>query len=539
MINKEKNYLIRKYNLACRTITQYFTDTLSNTSREYSNLIYFITFILAGTLLGCVATRPVISHSVISPQVISHSAIPPPDPLKQLQNNINSVLSDSLFMPAHASIKIVSLDSGNVLYERESKALMNPASNVKLITSAAALSMLDTDYQFKTSVFIDDNATDGDVAQDIYLKGYGDPNLINSDLDSLAFAVRRFGISTVENNIIVDDSFFDDNYWGDGWPWDDESDPDAPYINALSINKNCIRVNVITDSKKILVSLVPNTDFVTVLNRAEIVRDSIRTPLRIRRLYLNDANTIVVEGDIFPFSRVTQKLSIRHPEFYTGTLFKESLRRVGVSVSGDVVSGVVPNGLHEIAQHLQPINSVISIMDKQSDNLSAENTLKVVGGLKNNIPGSAKYGVYIENKFLSGLGMDTTKFFIVDGSGNSRHNLISADQLVQFLVAMKNQPRLFPIFYNSLPIAGIDGTLSNRMSDYPVAGNLRAKTGTLNGVSCLSGYVRTRDGEMLAFSMLMQNFITPAFDYRQAQDRIGALLAGFSRNIITQKSSAK
>ncbi|MGD1044661.1 MAG: D-alanyl-D-alanine carboxypeptidase/D-alanyl-D-alanine-endopeptidase [Bacteroidota bacterium] len=529
MINKKQIYPVREYLSACRAIIQYFTGTVSNTSCKFSNGIYLLIFILAGTLLGCVATRPIISPPVISP----------PDPLKILQNNINSILSDSIFVSAHASIKVVSLDSGKILFERESKALMNPASNMKLITSAAALSVLDTGYQFKTSVYVDDNTTDGDVAQNIYLKGYGDPNLTTLDLDSLAFAVRQLGINTIANNIIVDDSFFDDNYWGAGWTWDDESDPDAPYINALSVNKNCVRINITTDLKNISVSLEPITDFVTVLNKATIVLDSIRIPLRVRRLSLSNGNTLVVEGDIFPYNRVTQKISLRCPEIYAGTLFKESLRRAGISVFGDVMNDAVPNGIHEIAQHLQPIKEVIENMNKQSDNLSAENTLKVIGALNNNIPGSAKSGVFIEKRFLSILGMDTAKFSIVDGSGVSRYNLLSADQLVQFLAAMKKQPRLFQMFYNSLPVAGVDGTLTDRMSNYPVANNLHAKTGTLNGVSCLSGYVQTRDGEMLAFSMMMQNFITAAVDYRQVQDKIGAMLAGFSRKMITQKGPTK
>lgn len=510
--------------------------------------IYFFIFVFAGTLFGCVATRPVISrpvishsvisHSVISPPVISHSIISSVDPLKQLQNNINSILSDSIFISTHASIKVVSLDSESILYEHESKALMNPASNIKLITSAAALSVLDTGYQYKTSVFVDDNIKESDVIPNIYLKGYGDPNLITSDLDSLAFAVRQFGINTI-NNIIVDDSFFDDNYWGDGWPWDDESDPDTPYINALSVNKNSIRINITANSNNIAISLDPITDFVTVLNKAKIVIDSIHMPLKIRRLALNNANTIIVEGDIYRYSRITKKISLRHPELYTGTLFKKSLRKAGVYVSGDVVIGVVSAGMHEIARHYQSIVKVVENINKQSDNLSAENTLKVLGALKNDIPGSAKNGVFIEYRFLFDLGMDTSKFLVVDGSGNSRHNLLSADQLVQFLVAMSKQPRLFRMFYNSLSVAGVDGTIADRMSNYPAAGNLRAKTGTLNGVSCLSGYVQTRDGEMLAFSMMMQNFINSASDYRQAQDRIGSLLAEFSRTMITQNGSAK
>jgi serine-type D-Ala-D-Ala carboxypeptidase/endopeptidase (penicillin-binding protein 4) len=488
-----------------------------------TQIILFLS-ILAGTQFGCVATRPVSHRSEISP----------PDPLKQLQANINFILSDTIFHSTHAGIKVLSLDSGTVFYEHDSKALMNPASNIKLVTSAAALSLLDTGYQFKTSVFVDESTANGGTVQNIYLKGYGNPNLSTSDLDSLAFTVRQFGIQYIQGNIIVDDSFFDDNYWGAGWSWDDESDPDAPYINALSVNKNCIRINIISDSNTVSVFLDPNTDFVTVFNKAVIVLDSIRTPLKIRRLTLNNVNTIVIEGDIFPWSQRSQNLSLRRPEFYAGTLFKQSLRTAGISVSGDIISDVVPDGIQEIAHIYQPIEKVIETMNKPSDNLSAENTLKVIGALGIGIPGSAKNGVFIENRFLSDLGMDTTKFSLADGSGTSRYNLLSADQIVQFLAAMSKQPRLFPKFYNSLPIAGIDGTIADRMSNYPVACNLRAKTGTLIGASCLSGYVRTLDGEMLAFALMMQNFVSSSYEYRLAQDRICSLLAGFSRKNITQ-----
>lgn len=486
--------------------------------------LHYIILLLSLTLLGCGATR---------------TAIVPRDPLTQLRKNINSILADSLFVPARASIKVVSLENGNVLYDHDSKALMNPGSNMKLLTSAAALSILDTNYQFKTAVFVNAPPTDGILDGNIYMKGYGDPDLKTSDIDSLANAVRRMGITSIEGDIIVDDSFFDDNYWGAGWMWDDESDPDAPYINALSVNKNCIRITLLTDSTTIYPYLEPMTDFVTVINRAKLTTDSIRTPLKIKRLYLNNPNTIVTEGELSRFSQFTKKFSLRNPEFYTGTLFKESLRHAGIHVYGNVVNGVTPSGLAEIAQHYQSIEKMITNMNKVSDNLSAENALKILGITMNGISGSAKSGIVVVKRFLSNLGIDTSKLSIVDGSGVSRYNLLSADQLVQFLTAMYKQPRIFPIFYNSLPLAGVDGTLARRMTTYPAACNLRAKTGNLNGVSCLSGYVLTRDGEMLVFSMMMQNFITPSANYHQVQDRIGTLLAGFSRNNTIQQGSVK
>jgi D-alanyl-D-alanine carboxypeptidase/D-alanyl-D-alanine-endopeptidase (penicillin-binding protein 4) len=486
--------------------------------------LHHIIFLISFTLLGCGAT---------------HTVILPFDPITQLRRDINSILADSLFVPARASIKVISLENGNVLYEHDSKALMNPGSNVKLLTSAAALSILDTNYQFKTAVFADTSPIDGILAGNIYVKGYGDPDLKTSDLDSLAITVRRMGITSIEGDIIVDDSFFDDNYWGAGWTWDDESDPDAPYINALSVNKNCISITLLTDSTTIYPYIEPMTDFVTIVNRARVTADSIRTPLRIKRLYLNNPNTITTEGELSRFSQATQKFSLRRPEYYTGTLLKESFRLAGILVYGNVVDGVTPIGLREIAQHYQPIEKMITNMNKVSDNLSAENALKVLGTTFNGGPGSAKNGIFVVKRFLSNLGIDTSKLSLVDGSGVSRYNLLSADQLVQFLTVMYKQSRIFPIFYNSLPIAGVDGTLARRMTTYPTACNLHAKTGTLNGVSCLSGYVLTRDGEMLAFSIMMQNFITSVANYHRVQDRIGALLAGFSRRNTIQQGLVK
>jgi serine-type D-Ala-D-Ala carboxypeptidase/endopeptidase (penicillin-binding protein 4) len=479
-----------------------------------SGVLHLILIFFTVSLFGCGVTRPILI---------------PIDPIKQLQKDIHSVLKDSIFISTTAGIEVFSLDSGKVLFEHAGKTLMNPASNIKLLTSAAALAVLDTGYQFKTSVLINEKTTHGSVVRDIYLKGFGDPDLTTSGLDSLAYAIRNYGITRVEKNVIVDDSFFDDNYWGDGWAWDDESDPDAPSINALSVNKNCVLVDIAADSTSISISVEPNTDFITVVNRAEVVHDSVRVPLKIRRLSTNVNNTIRIDGEVTSFTHTSRKIPLRLPDYYTGVLFKESLLHAGVTVSGDVVSGIAPDGCREIATHEQPISTVVANMNKISDNLSAENILKVMGALRFNAPGTAKYGISVEKRFLADLGMDTTRFSIADGSGVSRYNLFNADQFVRFLAAMKKNSRLFTLFYNSLPIAGVDGTLENRMNNTPAANNVHAKTGTLNGVSCLSGYVHTRDGEMLAFSIMMQNFISSSFDYRLAQDKIGAILAGFSR----------
>jgi D-alanyl-D-alanine carboxypeptidase/D-alanyl-D-alanine-endopeptidase (penicillin-binding protein 4) len=171
-------------------------------------------------------------------------------------------------------------------------------------------------------------------------------------------------------------------------------------------------------------------------------------------------------------------------------------------------------------------------LNKVSDNLSAENTLKTLAAIKRGVPGTAVSGIYVVNEFLATLGIDTTGYLMVDGSGVSHYNLLTTEMLIQLLRGMYNRHDLFSLFYESLPIAGVDGTLRGRMKAMAAEGNVRAKTGTISGVSSLSGYVKSRENEMLAFSIMMQNFIKPNQLYREAQDRIANLLARFSRRRI-------
>jgi D-alanyl-D-alanine carboxypeptidase/D-alanyl-D-alanine-endopeptidase (penicillin-binding protein 4) len=164
-------------------------------------------------------------------------------------------------------------------------------------------------------------------------------------------------------------------------------------------------------------------------------------------------------------------------------------------------------------------------MNKESDNLSAENLLKILAAEKGGIPGTGEAGIAVMKEHLISIGIDTTNIVIADGSGVSRYNLTSANVIVQLLQNMYRTQEHFDALYHSLPVAGVDGSLQKRMKGSTAQGNLRAKTGTLTGVSSLSGYVYTEDEKLLAFAMLMQNYITNAKYYRQVQDRIGIFLS--------------
>lgn len=457
----------------------------------------------------------------------------PSDPVAALRYDIDRILSDSIFTPARASVKIVSLDSKEVLFERDSKMLMRPASNMKLLTSATALHVLGTDYQFRTSVLADITPNEGVIAGNLYLKGYGNPDLKTSDLDTLVAQVQLTGIKSIQGGVVGDVSFFDDLYWGNGWQWDDEPDSDAPFLTPLAINDNCVQVTVApgrSPADSVNVGIDPHTRYVSLVNRAKTVGDTVRHQLTVTRLFKERLNTILIDGEMLIGARpVNRKISVWKPELYTTTLFQEALQQRGVTVEKEPSIGLAPPNARQIATHSRNLDSAIINLNKTSDNLTAEMILKTLGAVTSGTPGSAQAGIYAVLQFLTSFGIDTTKFHIADGSGVSSYNLLTAEMIVQLLEGVSHQKAVFPTYYASLPVAGVDGTLGDRMKRTPAEGNLRAKTGTISGVSSLSGFVHTLDGEMLAFSMSMQNFIYPTRLYRAAQDSIGALLAGFSR----------
>lgn len=454
-------------------------------------------------------------------------------PLEQFQNNIDSVLSDSNFTATRTGIKIVSLDNNEALYERNSNALLRPASNLKLLTTATALSTLGKDFSIKTNLYADTLVTDSSLHGNIYLKGFGDPDFNSLQLAELLSALRWKGISKIEGNIIGDPSYFDDQRWGAGWMWDDEPFGFAAYNSALSINRNCIDVTVspgtaIGDSASVIID--PPTQYVSVENKATTCEDTLPPTLEISRRFAERLNVITVKGKIPRASRSQKdRITVRGPEMYFLTLAKEELSRQHIFFNGNILLDTIPARARLIAQHSQRIDSMIVFLNKVSDNLSAENTLKIIAAEIFGQPGTTEHGISAVKRVLSSFGVDTTKFLMVDGSGVSHYNLLTPEIYIQLLRGMFWRKDIFDLYFASLPNAGLDGSLENRMKNSAAQNNLHAKTGTIGGVSTLSGYVRTADGEMLAFSMMMQNYLGASDPYRKAQDTIGILMANLRR----------
>ena len=211
-----------------------------------------------------------------------------------------------------------------------------------------------------------------------------------------------------------------------------------------------------------------------------------------------------------------------------GTVLKEMLQREGIVVNGEVSDGKVPLGAVVIATHLSPpLADILKLMNKPSDNAIAELIFKTLGAEVKGEPGTWQKGRQVIGEFLKEIG---EAFRVVDGSGLSRYNLVTTELLVDLLVFVYNDFELMPDYVASLPIAGVDGTLKNRMKGMRAEKMLRAKTGTLSGVSALAGYTVTANGEVLAFSILISHYAGPAAPARRIQDTIGNCLTRWSRD---------
>lgn len=356
------------------------------------------------------------------------------------------------------SCKVMHADYNTVLYELDPDIPMIPASITKLITSAAAFDKLGSNYNIETKVFTDDsNIKDGVIDGNLYLKGYGDPDLNSGDMQYLANEIYKLGIREITGNIVADESFFDTDYYTLSGRYKSDTGPSYwPYVTALGLDKS---------------------------------------------------------------SGATSAAS----------QLSSSLTYLGVAVQGSVISGTTPNGAKEVTQVSHSLFDVLSYMNKESDNHSAITIFKMLGGKLKSTPATLEDGQAVVSDFLTGIGIDRYSFEILEGSGLTRYNKVNAELYMKMLKHMYDDRFEFDYFLNSLAIAGKDGTLRKRMIGTDAEGNVFAKTGTLNSVSALSGYVIDKDSEILMFYIVMNGFGGNAGDMRAAQDDVAITLAGFTR----------
>ncbi|TDD26398.1 D-alanyl-D-alanine carboxypeptidase/D-alanyl-D-alanine endopeptidase [Nonomuraea diastatica] len=476
--------------------------------------------LVAGALVAALAW----ASSPSSPAV----ALDPSAGVADLTQDLNQILSDSRLTIARAGVVVKSAETGEELYATDAGKLLIPASNTKLFTSAAAAETLGLDYRFATSVLSTGRKAGKVLTGDLVLRGTGDPTMLAEDYDALAAKVAGAGVKVVTGKLVADDTWFDARRLGNDWAWDDETAYYAAPISALTASPDkdydagSVIVAVTAENGEVKVTTTPDTGYLKIVNRATAGAE---TDVLIERQH--GTRTVVVTGTVAdPYQ---EWVAVDDPTAYVSSLFRDSLTRHGVKVLGRTVTGAAPEGAKELAAHeSMTLGELLVPFMKLSNNIHAEILTKAMGRKAAN-QGTWAAGLKVTTDFAKANGVQVIN--MRDGSGLSRRDGFSPGSIVQFLSAVRGKP-WFGTWYESLPIAGdaerfVGGTLRSRMRDTPAAGNVHAKTGSLTGVTALSGYVTSADGEPLIFSIMLNQYLSGS--PKDIEDKIAVRLAQFSR----------
>jgi len=466
-------------------------------------------------LINCTATK------------VSHAS----DSTQNLANEINNAISSSK-LNANMGINVESLRTGKTLYSLNADHLFTPASTNKIYTAASALHYLSPQFKFETSVWVDDEHQNSTHVPRLVLVGGGDPDIFLTELEMIAKEISK-SIKSVDT-IFVDNSLFDDIRIGPGWMWDEGSGWYAAHVDALSFNDNCVDITVTPGDvgEKPVVTVNPPTNYVEIRNESITVNDTVDfIDFDIERRWWEKSNVIDIVGEIFFNSREDVYFrNIENPALYMGTVFSEMLKKSGTKIGGVVLEKEKNDTMVPLYTYFsEPLTYSISNFLKASDNLSGELFVKMIGHSVTDEQGTWNNGIHAIKTFLNNeVNIDTTQIRMVDGSGLSRYNLTSPDQLNGLLKYMYNNHTINAEFISALPTGGWDGTLTNRMDSIEDKRGIRAKTGTMSGVSCLSGYAYTNLGEPLVFTLMMNGYIGSSKPYRDLQDRICKILVNLN-----------
>jgi len=493
------------------------------------------------TSLLVARVRPVPDFSPANPAGAQRQSPPattrPRAPKRSaLDRRIDQILGTSEARRGFWGIEVVELPSGKLLYQREAEHLYIPASNMKVFTTAAALEKLGPDYVFRTTVESDAAPDAQGRVANLYLVGRGDPNLgsrtfpykfngpqqaADKFLEELADQVSARGVREVSGTLVADDTYFlwepfalnwaaDDLQWGFGAP-----------VTALAFNDNSLTLHVQPGAKagdEARVRLEPLADYYRLQSRVET--SAAGTEKRIFLERLPGSMQLDVWGQIpADAAEETDTVAILNPPQVVAELFRRALEARGIAVEGQIevrhftrfaaVSLPDPSPQSPprvvLAEHTSPpLREAIKVINKESQNLHAEILLRTLGHVVKNY-GSLTVGLEALNAFAAQqVGILPGETYFSDGSGLSREDLVAPHAVVKLLLYMARSPR-FPVFYDSLPVSGIDGTLATRLSENRVRGKIHAKTGTVEHVNSLSGYMDLPSGKRLAFSILASN----------------------------------
>ncbi len=416
---------------------------------------------------------------------------------------IDKAISDSTINKGAVSISVKDIETGKTLYELNSDKPVTPASTLKAITLASVLNELGKDYVFSTELYKNTN-------NELILKLGADPFLKARDLRGLLKTAKEKNI-TEPKAFYIDDTILDKTDWGEGWQWDDDLNPLMPKFSAYNIDNNLLKITVEPTAKDAPAQIKMDVFYPTTF--VNLVTTGTTNDIKISRNNYIAPDVLNIEGTVV--RREQREIPINHLKRYFILRLEDAIRAEKIEYYGDFKNIKLPRqNVYEVAKITNPMEKAIDAIMKDSNNMAAETVFKIAGGHYSNASGSAEDGVKMLMNYCKKLGVNTEKIRIVDGSGVSKNNLVTADFMTSFLIAQyKNDPTYKELF----PSAG-EGTLKNRMLYF--GHYLKAKTGTHCDVSSIMGFLTTANGKVVAFDIMVNDPRAKTSDKKMLEEYI-------------------
>jgi D-alanyl-D-alanine carboxypeptidase/D-alanyl-D-alanine-endopeptidase (penicillin-binding protein 4) len=490
----------------------------------------------AAVFIAC--TPRVAPVAVAAPMVTTPAAVAVrPDDRAALRASIDSAVMDPRFANAHWGILIVDPASGDTLYSRNAGKLFMPASNMKIITGSAALAQLGPDYRYRTTFVARGTVKDSTLHGDLLVFGHGDPTVSDHmrkdamiPLHDIADSLRAHGITRITGRIVAAGDAFPGPTLGYGWDWDDLDYDYGAGVDELMFNEGFATIiarggrrpgaPVTVETRPARKSPKVRVTATTVAPTAPGV-----TPRATSPVFRWDSigGGALVEGTIAVGDSTSDNVAYRVPDASYVDALGEAVRDRGIRLDERVLRDTSARGDTLFTTLSPPLREILPALEKPSQNQIAEILFRTLALEKTGV-GSADSGRRVIERQLVTWGARDGGYAIRDGSGLSRHDYVTPETLVRVLDVIRSDTA-FSVFYDALPIAGVDGTIANRMKGTPAEGNVHAKTGFIDKARSLSGYVTTGDGTLLIFSALANNWTTPVREVERVQDAIAAHLA--------------
>lgn len=471
------------------------------------NKFLFIVIVVLLTFNNSALAKP--KHYQHSPKHKTHSGqnkFASLSPDQAIANIINKYGNDNV------GVLVASANDGKIIYARNANKLFMPASTLKTFTAAAALKYLGADYKFQTKVFAKNS--------NLYFYFAGDPTLTVNNLSALVGALKNLGINSINGDIYLDDTLFDQVGYGPGWLVDDRNFCYSAPVDAIALNRNCFPFSIYAPRYANGRVIGTTNNFYNFINVYSSAVGRYNTNECILHLQGLADNNYQISGCTKPNGhRMSFLVTAKNMRLLAADVLIKLLRQHNIQFYGRIKTGAVPSDAKQLLTHESlPLNALVKTMLKKSDNLYANSIYKKLGATLYRQPGTWQNGAQALNNILGpSSGIEFNKIRIVDGSGLSRENLITPHSLVALMYYVYHNPNIRESFIHSLGISGIDGHLQYRMES--LGARVHAKTGTESGITSLAGYIYAKNGKVYTFA-IMVNGLAGVRRYQALEDEI-------------------